>query len=86
MKKNLITLLATCLFLALVSQALAQTTQTTQPGPPNLLFIFREEVKAARGGAHERHEAGYVRAFQKANWPTYSLAISSISGPHAHGL
>jgi hypothetical protein len=58
----------------------AQTQQTQ--GPPNVLFIFREEVKAARGDAHERLEAGYVRALQKANWQTYSLAISSISGPH----
>ena len=82
MKKSLITLFATCLFLALASQVLAQTTQPTQPGPPNVLFIFREEVKAARGGAHEKLEIGYVRALQKANWPTYSLAITSVSGPH----
>ena len=82
MKKNLITLLATCLFLALASQLAAQTGQQAPQGPPPVLFIFREEVKASRGGAHEKLEAGYVRALQRANWPTHSLAISSISGPH----
>ncbi|HEX5736068.1 MAG TPA: hypothetical protein VF131_24790 [Blastocatellia bacterium] len=82
MKKPLITFLTTCLFLAVGSQLAAQTTQQAPPGPPPVLFIFREEVKASRGGAHEKLEAGYVRALQKANWPTHSLAISSISGPH----
>jgi hypothetical protein len=82
MKKNLITLFATCLFLAFASQAAAQTSPQTPPGPPNVLFIFREDVKAARVGAHQKLEAGYVRALQKANWPTYSLAITSVSGPN----
>ncbi|HJQ71059.1 MAG TPA: hypothetical protein VKA70_18940 [Blastocatellia bacterium] len=82
MKKTLITLLAACLFLAITSQLAAQTGQQTPPGPPPVLFIFREEVKASRGGAHEKLEAGYVRALQKANWPTYSIGIASISGPH----
>jgi hypothetical protein len=78
MKKNLITLFATCLFLALASQATAQVPQ----GPPNVLYIFREDVKASRNGAHEKLEAGYVRALQKANWPINSLAITSVSGPN----
>ncbi len=82
MKKNLITLFATCLFLALAFQATAQTPSQAPPGPPNILYIFREDVKAARGGAHEKLEAGYVRALQKANWPTNSLALTSVSGPH----
>ena len=82
MKKNLITLFVTCLFLALASQAAAQTQQQAPPGPPNVLYIFREDVKASRVSAHEKHEAGYVRALQKANWPTYSLAITPVSGPN----
>ena len=82
MKKNLSTLFATCLFFALVSQATAQTPSQTQQGPPPVLSIFREDVKASRNGAHQKLEAGYVRALQKANWPTNSLAITSVSGPN----
>lgn len=82
MKKNLITLFAMCLFLALASQATAQTRSQAPQGPPNVLYIFREDVKAARNGAHEKLEAGYVRALQKANWPTYSLALTPVSGPN----
>ena len=82
MKKIVLTLFATCLFLAVVSELAAQTGQQAPQGPPNVLFIFREDVKASRGSAHEKLEAGYVRALQRANWPTTSLAITSVSGPH----
>jgi len=48
MRKSLMILFATCLLAAFASQALAQT-----PPPPKVLTIFREDVKAARGSAHE---------------------------------
>jgi len=76
MRKSLMILFATCLLAALASQALAQTP----PPPPKVLSIFREDVKAARGTAHEKLEAGYVAAMRKAKWDTYSLGLSSLSG------
>src|SRR6185503_20918578 len=48
--------------------------------PPRVLSIFREEIKAARTGAHEKLETGYVRALQKAKWPVYSLAMTPAVG------
>ncbi len=78
MKKSFLFLFAICAVLSGIDQASAQTPS---PGaPPRVLFIFREDIKAARVGAHEQLETGYVKALQKANWPTISLAISSIAG------
>jgi hypothetical protein len=48
---------------------------------PKVLRIYREEMKPGRGGEHEKVEAGYVRAFQKANWPLHYIAINSLTGP-----
>jgi hypothetical protein len=78
MRKSFLFLFAVCVFLSSILQASAQNSQP--PPTPRVLFIFREDVKAARTGDHERHEVGYVRALQKANWPTLSLALSSIAG------
>ena len=67
----------------ILSSALQSAAQTAQPNsPPRVLSIFREDVKASRNGAHEQLEAGYVKALQKANWPTMSLAITCIAGPN----
>jgi hypothetical protein len=79
MRKSFLFLFAVSVFLSSILQASAQAPQTPPP-TPRVLFIFREDVKAARTGDHEQHEIGYVRALQKANWPTLSLALSSIAG------
>jgi hypothetical protein len=79
MKKNLLFLFAICLF---VLTALEASAQPPPNAPPKVLSIFREDVKASRGAAHADLETGYVRALQKAGWPTYSLAISAIAGPN----
>lgn len=76
MKKAPILLFAIGMLVALVPQAFAQNP----PSPPQVLTIFREEVKAGRGAAHERLEAGYVAAFRKAKWNTYSLAMTALAG------
>lgn len=51
-------------------------------GPPNVLQIFREEVKPGRTAAHEKFEANWPKAFAKANWPTNYLAVVSTTGPN----
>ena len=78
MKKSLLFVFAMCVFLSTALQAAAQ--QSAPTGPPKVLSIFREEIKAARGAAHEKLETGYVRALQKAKWPVYSLAMTASAG------
>ncbi len=51
------------------------------PAPPRVLQVIREEVKPGKGAAHVRAEAGWPRAFAKANWPTHYLALTSMTGP-----
>ncbi len=51
-----------------------------QTSPPPMLRIIREDIKPGRGAAHERIEAGYVRAFSKSKYPNY-LAMTSLTGP-----
>ena len=72
MRKSLLFVFAICLFVSATLEARAQAGP-----PPKVLSIFREEVKAARGSAHEKLEARYVAAFQKAKWPVYSLAMTA---------
>jgi hypothetical protein len=55
-----------------------------QPLPtsqPQLLTIYREQVKVGRAAEHERIEAGWPAAFAKAKSPTYYLAMTSLTGP-----
>jgi hypothetical protein len=75
MRKSLLFLFALSLFVSATLDAHAQAGP-----PPKVLSIFREEVKPARISAHEKLEAGYVRAFQKAKWPVYSLAMTAAMG------
>lgn len=78
MRKSLILVFAMCVFVFAALPAAAQ--QQPQMGPPKVLSIFREEIKAGRGSAHQNLEAGYVRALQKAKWPVYSLAMTPAVG------
>lgn len=75
MKKTLLFWFAICLFVSTGLEARAQAGP-----PPKVLSIFREEIKAGRGAAHEKLETGYVRALQKAKWPVYSLAMTASAG------
>ena len=55
----------------------AQSLPTSQP---NLLVIVREEVKLGRATEHERIEAGWPAAYEKAKSPDYYLAYVSMTG------
>jgi hypothetical protein len=50
---------------------------TTQP---NVLQIFREEVKVGHAADHERVEAGWPAAYEKAKSPYYYIALVSMTG------
>ncbi len=68
---------------ALLCCSLSVFAQPTPGGwpPPKVLQIYREEIKPGKGAAHEQVEAGWPKAFAKANWPTNYLAITSSTGP-----
>jgi len=50
-------------------------------GPPKILNIIREEVKAGKTMQHEQHEAAWLQAFLKAKYNTTMLTVSSVTGP-----
>lgn len=64
--------------LGAASAALAQTgLPTTQP---NLLQITREEIKVGHAVDHEKTEAGWPAAYEKAKSPYYYIALASTTG------
>ena len=70
--------LAAALALSSAGSALAQTGLPTSQ--PNLLQIYREEVKVGHGAEHEKLEVGWPAAYEKAKSPYYYLALVSMSG------
>jgi hypothetical protein len=64
-----------CLAGAAVAQA-----QETMMSPPKVLTTIREVEKPGKSAAHADWEAGYPRAFAKANWPTHYLALRALTG------
>lgn len=72
-----LTLLAFLTFLMGGGAAFSQGLPTTQP---NLITIVREEVKVGRNTDHEKIEAGWPAAYEKAKSPYYYLALVSITG------
>jgi hypothetical protein len=63
----------------LAGTAVAQA-QETMMGPPKVLTTIREVEKPGKSAAHADWEAGYPRAFAKANWPTHYLAMRALTG------
>jgi hypothetical protein len=47
---------------------------------PNYLQIIREEVKVGRGAEHEKIEAGWPAAFEKAKSPYTYIALDAMTG------
>jgi hypothetical protein len=80
MKKSLIPLMATCLFVLGAVQSAAQTPPPMSPPP--VLQIYREEVKPGKTAAHEAVEAAIVRVFAREQYPTNWLGMTAISGPN----
>jgi hypothetical protein len=66
------------MFLIGGGNALGQSLPTSQP---NLVQIFREEVKVGHGADHVKTEAGWPAAFEKAKSPYFSLAFVTLTGP-----
>jgi hypothetical protein len=68
------------LFMVLVSTtpAIAQSLPTSQP---NVLQIFREEVKVGHDADHAKTEAAVVAAFERAKFPHFVIGLASLTGP-----
>jgi len=64
--------------MACAGDALAQGIPTSQP---NLLQIYREEVKVGRAADHARFEAGWPAAYEKTKNPFTYIALASMTGP-----
>ena len=67
---------ATLFALALPLVAVAQQEQ----GPPKVLVIYREDVKAGKNLAHAKNEAAWAQAVAHAKWPVHYLAMTTMSG------
>src|SRR2546428_3966668 len=58
--------------------AFAQSLPTSQP---NVLTIFREEVKIGHDADHVKTEAAFVSMMEKAKFPYSGIALVSLTGP-----
>lgn len=59
----------------------AQNTDWAKSPNPRILSIATEMVRLGQEGAHQKIESGWRRAFDKANFPSYFLGLSSLTGP-----
>lgn len=81
MKKKLVfSLLVIFVSLELTLPLLAQ--QAAPTGPPNVLWMLREELKPAKGGPHVKVETRYAQLFKKAKLPTGWLGMTAVLGPN----
>src|SRR5581483_7526124 len=77
MKKSLV-LFALALLVSICSPAFAQTPE--QMGPPPVLLIAREDIKAGNMPAHSKHSAGYAAAFAKLQTANQRIAVVPVAG------
>lgn len=80
MRRHCTMIALAALLLALALPVVAQAQSNTPP--PNIIQIAREELKPGHGPSHAKTEAGWPRAFGKANWPTHYIAVTSLTGPN----
>jgi len=73
-----------CRFVAAIAVAIVfvcVTAAQEQSSMPKVLQITREFVKPGKGGtAHQKAESAFVNAMRTAKWPTYYLAVTSLTG------
>jgi len=67
-------LLAAALFIPLAAQE-------SQPKPPNLLRIVREQTKEGHAEAHEAIEKKEIEAGRKAGLPWFIIGMEAVTGP-----
>src|SRR6476659_9260334 len=76
MKKSLL-LFAVLLF---ASSAAIGQTMPASPGPPKVLYLVREDIKAGMMPAHTKHSAGFVAIFGRLQTPNNRIALVPVAG------
>ncbi len=68
--------------LALLAGSITVVAQTAydMQGPPKVLNIAREYVKAGKNFVHDQHEAAWLQALKKAGYTGYTLTLTSVTG------
>lgn len=74
------TILAVLSLLCMGATAVLAQAQPLPTSQPALLTIYREAVKIGRAADHERIEAGWPAAYARAKFPSYYLAMTSLTG------
>jgi hypothetical protein len=77
MKKSLF-LFALVLLVSICAPAFAQTPEPM--GPPPVLLIVREDIKAGKMPAHSKHSASYAAAFAKLQTTNHRIALVPVAG------
>ena len=77
MKKSLF-LFALVLLVSICSPAFAQTPQPM--GPPPVLLIVREDIKASKMPAHSKHSASFAQIFAKLQTASHRIALVPVAG------
>jgi len=75
------TLIAAALCLGAAAAVSAQNApQPMLKTGPKYLMIVDENVKAGKGAAHEKNEAGWAAAYSKADSKAYYFAMNPMTG------
>ncbi len=77
MKKSLF-LFALVLLVSVCSPALSQVLG--QMGPPPVLLIVREDIKASKMPAHSKHSASFAQIFAKLQTASHRIALVPVAG------
>ena len=77
MKKSMF-LFALGLLVSICSPAFAQTPEPM--GPPPVLLIVREDIKASKMPAHNKHSASFAQIFAKLQTPSHRIALVPVAG------
>jgi hypothetical protein len=77
MKKSLF-LFALVLLVSICAPAFAQTPEPM--GPPPVLLIVREDIKASKMPAHNKHSASFAQIFAKLQTASHRIALVPVAG------
>ena len=74
---------ALCASVALVAlfPAVSPAQSEDAAALPNVIRIYREQVKPGKDAAHEKVEASFSRMLAKYKYPAYSLGLNVMAGP-----
>ena len=76
--KKFLFLFALALLVSVCSPAFAQTPE--RMGPPPVLLIVREDIKASKMPAHNKHSASFAQIFAKLQTSSHRIALVPVAG------